>query len=174
MKLVVGLLCVLFVALYWLQTYIPRDFIVKVSNQIHAAEVQNDNNFGFPSRFEISSLSIAVPVFPSIVVSGKWQVTSKGVSVINSTDISHDATGLIIYGHNWPSILGKLHKIEIGETIELFFNTQKKKYTVISKKIVAANDIQSVLVETPGALVVYTCTGFLDRQRLVIVAQLEM
>ncbi len=123
-----------------------------------------------PVTLEIPSEAIRLPVFPAEIKNGRWPATPDGVSYLSSSaGVGQGNT--VIYGHNWPRLLGKLSKVQVGDTITLTSQSKLSlEYRIDEIKIVPPNDI-SVLESTLDAkLTLYTCTGFLDTKRLVIIA----
>lgn len=123
-----------------------------------------------PVTLELPSQNISLPVFPAEIKSGRWPATPEGVSHLSSSaGVGQGNT--VIYGHNWPRLLGKLAQVQVGDMVTLTTQSNLRlDYQIDEIKIVAPNDI-SVLESTLDAkLTLYTCTGFLDTKRLVIVA----
>lgn len=111
-----------------------------------------------------------LPVIPSPLAQGDWVVSTEGVSLLSTND---QELGYIFYGHNWNSLLGSLHKTQIGETIQLrYADGRVEAYQVTSSFRVAANRLDVLdLAKGDGSLLIYTCDGWLDSQRLIVLAQ---
>lgn len=127
-----------------------------------------------PNRIVINELNIDLPVVPSKITNGKWEVTDKGVSFLETSVIPGQVGNSVLYGHNWTNILGGLINIKTGETIELFFeNGTKKDFVVTLIQEVKPNDISILDNTTDTRITLYTCSGFLDSKRFVVVALLK-
>jgi len=139
----------------------------KTVDNLDAAETSSH----LPSKIVIPSHQIELPIVPSSLLNGDWQVTDKGVSLLNANPQTATDEGLIMYGHNWPSLLGRLQKAHIGEAIIIAYpNDRPTIYTIESIFKVAPDQLNVLDLAKPNTLLLYTCTGFLDNQRLVVLA----
>lgn len=125
-----------------------------------------------PTRIEISALSLSLPIYPSAIVDGKWQTTSQGVSYLSSSSLPGEVGNTIMYGHNWPNLLGGLGKVKPGDTIDIYLGDKQLTYRV--EYVATVSSADSVIKEdsTDARLTLYTCTGWLDSKRLVVSARL--
>lgn len=77
-----------------------------------------------------------------------------------------------MYGHNWTSILGNLPKVKTGDVITVTMHDGKKKDFRIEYTAVVTPDQDYIIDNTNDVrLTLYTCTGFLDSKRFVVVAK---
>jgi len=121
-----------------------------------------------PISISVPSLNLHLLVFPGEIKNNHWPVTSKGVIYLSSSPPSNT----IIYGHNWPNILGRLKNVRVGQEIKLTYaGNQTRKFIVLEVKVVGPNETEILKVSATDQLTVYTCTGFLDSKRLVVVAK---
>jgi|SRR3989344_4056805 len=126
-----------------------------------------------PTRITIPSLAIDLPIFPAENTSG-WQVHKNGVSYLSSSVVPGEKGNSILYGHNWPNLLGDLPKITPDSTIEITYSDGTKNVFVVSATQEVSPKDTSVLAKTDDQRVtLYTCTGFLDSKRFVAVAMLK-
>lgn len=127
-----------------------------------------------PNRIVINKLNVDLPVVTSKIKNGKWEVTDKGVSYLESSVIPGQLGNSIMYGHNWTNILGNLINIKTGETVEVYFeNGTKKEFIVSLIQEVKPNDISILNNSKDTRITLYTCSGFLDSKRFVVVALLK-
>lgn len=124
-----------------------------------------------PVRIIIPSLGIDSGIFPAQISNGNWEATTKGVSYLSSTPIPGGVGNSVLYGHNWPSLLGSLPKIKPGDEIVVILNSGQKKTFVVRYTSVVSPDQTDILKDTNDArITLYTCTGFLDSKRFVATA----
>lgn len=94
----------------------------------------------------------------------------KGINdqVLDANDIGLQIidSKIVLAGHSVENVFGKLHKIKINDTIELYLDKQKYTYKVTSIKVVDKTDISSLKYE----LNLVTCM-YNPNKRLVIGAQ---
>lgn len=155
---------------------IQRFLIVPSSYSLQAQAKSNDNRMTLPDnhvpvKIVIPSHQIELPIVPSSLLNGDWQVTDKGVSLLSNDPSKASQQGFIMYGHNWPALLGRLQKAQIGEAIILSYeNDAPETYKIESVFKVSPNQLDVLQLAKPNTLLLYTCTGFLDNQRLVVLA----
>lgn len=125
-----------------------------------------------PQRIIISDLKINLDVTESRIVSGVWEISNKGASHLNISDNPGENGNIIIYGHNKKVIFGSLPYIRNGSIIKIITEDGlEHDYKVMSKKTVSPNDLSLIMPTNDETLTLYTCTGFLDSKRFVIVAK---
>ena len=124
-----------------------------------------------PVQVSIPDHQINLPIVPSSLVNGEWQVTTQGVSLANSDKIS-DSSGYVMFGHDWPVLLGRMRQATIGQTITLTFrNGKTKTYKIVTAFNVNPNQVDVLDMAKAHTLLIYTCNGVLDSKRFVVVAQ---
>jgi LPXTG-site transpeptidase (sortase) family protein len=130
------------------------------------------NNNSTPSGIIISSINVWLPIYPSVIENGQWQTSRKGVSYLLNGVRPGEKGNAIFYGHNWPNLLGSLNRVKPGDSIQIVnLDGQTKTFTVSTVQEVTPNDTSVLSQTTDKRLTIYTCTGFLDSKRLVVVAQ---
>ncbi|MBI4067574.1 sortase [Candidatus Gottesmanbacteria bacterium] len=124
-----------------------------------------------PQVLIIESLGIRLPIIPAKISKSRWEATSEGVSFLSSSSIPGEIGNSILYGHNWPNILGKLTQAKPGQSIEVIFSDNTKKEFLIEFTSIVTPDEIHILDQTKDIrLTLYTCTGFLDSKRFVVTA----
>ena len=127
-----------------------------------------------PYRITIPSLNLDLGVFPAKIANKKWEATTKGISYLNESPIPGEKGNSILYGHNFPSILGNLTKAKKGEKIEIEFSDKSRKtFTIEYTSIIAPNQTYVLKQSKDRRITLYTCTGFLDSKRFVVTAILD-
>lgn len=125
-----------------------------------------------PSKISIPTLSLQLPVEPTLIKDSTWPTSQTGVSFLENSGKVGTVGNLIFYGHNWKNLLGSLHKVKVGESIVLHGqNGQDFHYSVAFIATVNANDVSILADSSDERITLYTCTGFLDQKRLVVVAK---
>lgn len=125
----------------------------------------------YPETLVIPEFALSLPIVPATVTSGKWETTAKGVSYLATSALPGEKGNSIMYGHNWPSILGDLQNIKKDYEIKVIY----KSGSVKSFKVAHINVVwpdQTYLLDQANdtRLTLYTCTGFLDTKRFVVTA----
>lgn len=125
-----------------------------------------------PTKISISSLSLTLPVEPTLIKNGVWPTSQIGVSFLANSGNLGNAGNLIFYGHNWKNLLGNLKKVKINDKLVLAgSNGQDYLYSIAYIAEVSSNDISILSNTTDERITLYTCSGFLDKKRLVVVAK---
>lgn len=125
---------------------------------------------GFPVFLSIPDLDIHQDVYPSRVEKNLWPTTSKGISYLLSSD-EPGMGNAVFYGHNWPRILGDLGRARIGQTIEVTIKSGKKlRFRITGIQVVSPKAVEILAPTDNPRITLYTCTGFFDSMRLVVVA----
>ena len=76
-----------------------------------------------------------------------------------------------IWRGRWPAILGNLGDTKTGDKLIIQYqNGKTKDFTVSEVKIVGPNATEILASSDTPKITLYTCTGFLDSQRLVVTA----
>ena len=127
-----------------------------------------------PVRITIKNVGIDLPVFPATMQSGKWDITNKGALYLASSPIPGEVGNSIIYAHDWVSLFGPLKNARQGDVVEVEYADKTKKTFVVKSTLIVPYSQPSVLSSTEDRrITLYTCTGFFDSQRFVVVALLK-
>lgn len=125
-----------------------------------------------PIRIKIDSLSISLPITEGYIENNRWDVSENGVSHLNISAYPQTPGNIILYGHNKTSILGKLVNIKQGATITLKTRDQKEySYKVEKTLVVSPSNVEILESHNKEIITLYTCTGFADLKRFVVVAK---
>lgn len=135
------------------------------------SEIVNEKQ---PTYIHIPSLNIDLNVTEGKIVDGVWEISNIGASHLNQSNNPGDGGNVVIYGHNKKSILGPILSIKKGSEIKLETREGTTyKYEVTNTVIVKPNEIEYVLPKNREVLTLYTCTGFADSRRFIVVANLN-
>lgn len=126
-----------------------------------------------PTGIKIESAQISLPVIKSEIRNNKWDATIEGVSYLKSSPLPGAQGNSILYGHNWASLLGNLKKVKPGDQIEISYSDQSSKKFLVEYLVEVKPDDTSILNNSSDSrITLYTCSGFLDSKRFVVVAKL--
>lgn len=131
-----------------------------------------------PTALSLSPDGESLSIVPTIVENNNWSVTAQGVSLLTTPQIRpspilEQGHGYILYGHNWPNLLGTLKNTRLGDTLTIEYSDHSRtSYTVESMFTVHPDRLDVLqLAQDPNSLLVYTCIGWMDRERLVVLAK---
>jgi len=107
---------------------------------------------------------------PQEILDGKWPLSdTSGIYLTNSSQLGIKAK--IIYAHNWPSLLVKLPQIQEEEQITLIFNNDKTNLYKVKTISRVKNWQKNLLFDAQeNQLIIYTCIGWLDQDRIIVIA----
>jgi LPXTG-site transpeptidase (sortase) family protein len=121
----------------------------------------------------IPSVAIDLPVTEAEIVNNVWQVSSTGISHLSLSVVPGMPGNSIFYGHNWARLLGNLIKIKLGDEV-IVSDKDNRSITFKVAKIVKVDPTDISILEggSEPTLTLYTCSGFMDSKRLVVMATL--
>ena len=77
-----------------------------------------------------------------------------------------------MYGHNWTSLLKNLPQVRTGERVYVIMEDGTKREFKIEYTATVNSDQTYIIDNTPDTrITIYTCVGFLDSKRFVVVAK---
>ncbi len=124
-----------------------------------------------PRHLSIQSAGIDVSIQPALIKDGIWQTSQNSATHLFTSARPTEAGNIIIYAHNKKELFGGLNKVKVGDTVAVTTETGSTfTYVVNDVKTVKPSDIKEVLPSPDEVLTLYTCTGLLDSQRLVVKA----
>ena len=125
-----------------------------------------------PHKLTIPGLDLELPVLVASISGVTWETSSRGVSYLDSSALPGEMGNTVIYGHNWPSILGKLEQITPGTVISLSMGDLVYNYQTTGSAEVDPSSTYITSSTVAKTLTLYTCSGFLDSKRFVVTARL--
>jgi len=179
MRVLAGFLTVFGIACLLLSVYLIYER-TNPNNLAFSDFVQEGNegqNFGKtqPLAITLPTLKKTLPIFPAIVSKDSWQTSPSGVSYLSSSPLPGEKGNSILYGHNWPNLLGSLAKMKPGDRIEIAFSDGSiREFVVAYTTTVNPGQVEILKDSEDSRLTLYTCTGFLDSKRFVVTAKLKI
>ncbi len=126
-----------------------------------------------PQTIKINSIALELPIIPSSVKNGEFETTKKGISYLKDSAVPGQKGNTILYGHNWPNLLGNLPKIVPGDVVEIELGDGTIARYSIEYTAKVTSDQVHILSQTDDArITLYTCSGFFDTKRFVAVGKL--
>ena len=149
-------------------------FFLKLSPAPPPEPLKEPPEASFPIQILIPKVKINLPVSPAKAEGENWEISQTGASYLLGSGIPGQKGNVVIFGHNKNSLLGPVRWLVPGDQIKLI--NQKNEefiYKVIEKKTVSSKQIDILTPSGDARLTLYTCSGFLDKERLVLVAKLQ-
>lgn len=140
----------------------------------YSTEASVNEKKDMPVRITIDALDIDAPIIPAQMQGKTWPVTDSGVSYLFNSPLPGSEGNSVMYTHNWKNLFGNLIQAKTGEeVIVAFANGSKKTFIITGTSIVTPNDSSILAPSKDTRITLYTCYGFLDKDRFVAVATLK-
>lgn len=125
-----------------------------------------------PKNIIIPDILINLGIEEGNADNNNWNVSEVGVNHLKTSSHPSENGNIVIYGHNWTGLLGKIRQLKTGNRI-LVTTADGKTYTyIVSETIIVKPTEVWILDKTDEEiLTIYTCTGFLDLERFVVRAK---
>ena len=124
-----------------------------------------------PVRIVIPSVNIDLPVKEAKVVKGYWEVFPDRAGFGMGSTYPGEIGNQVIFAHARTGLFLPLKKVNIKDKIFISTKTKLFTYQVTAIKEVNPNNTDIIGVTDEKTLTLYTCTGFSDSKRLIVVAK---
>lgn len=153
-----------------LHFYFQYQSLSLARSQVSLNAIQERSQVPYPVQITVpGKIASAIETMP--LVNNKWGVSPTKTAFLQQSARPGEPGNIILYGHNRPSILGNLHQVHINDVITVTTSDGSlHAYTVIKRAITSPSQVDLLQPTTREVLTVYTCTGFLDSQRLIVQA----
>ncbi|MFZ5437992.1 MAG: sortase [Patescibacteria group bacterium] len=158
---------VAWILILWGSFYFVRKFFWQSYTRVKV--LQNEDSF--VTEVSFPSLNINRDVVTTHVKNGEWLLVDAAANYVYESARPGDVGPVIIYGHNTPAVFGQLTQLVVGQDIIVKTASGQKFYYLVTAKKVVDPDEVGLLESNKETLIIYTCTGFLDSKRLVIIAK---
>lgn len=133
------------------------------NSPIKEIERQNYSTDSSPQELIIEELQIKLPIL--------GETTTEGISHLTTTPLPGEPGNSVLYGHNWPVLLSNLTKAKPGQKLQIKYSDNSEKiFMITTTQVVSPNQIGVIDQTTDTRITLYTCIGFLDRERFVVTA----
>lgn len=125
-----------------------------------------------PQTLYIPKLNRVLNVSDGQYSGSRWVISPTGVSFLTTSATPGQKGNSVIYGHNLDSILGYLPQVQNGDKIYVVLSDGNiAAYQVTQTSTVDPTHVEILDQTADSRLTIYTCTGFLDTARFVVVAK---
>lgn len=145
--------------------YTPR---VDASKSV---EKKIEKKYYIPTNIVIDKVGIALPVEQTVIADGAWEISENGVSHLISSAKPGEPKTIIMYGHNTNDRMGPIRWLSMGDEIQLQTSEKIHTYTITETHSLAPNELDVLTKDRGEALIIYTCDGFADKERFLIIAK---
>ena len=125
-----------------------------------------------PIKIYIPKIKRTLNISDGYISGDRWAISDTGVSFLTTSALPGKMGNSVIYGHNTQGILGGLWRVSTGDNIYIVLaNGEFVKYQVAETKEIKPSQVEILNNSEDSRLTLYTCSGFLDTARFVVVAQ---
>ena len=125
-----------------------------------------------PARIYIPKLEKTLEVSDGFIQNNRWTISVTGVSYLTTSGKIGEQGNVVLYGHNTQDVLGELWKVQTGDIVEVTDSGGNiHKFEIFERKEVKPNSVEILESTADSRLTIYTCSGFLDTARFVVVGK---
>lgn len=143
---------------------------IKIDPEFSYTQDQIKNNP--PEKIIIPSLNIDLPVTESEIVDGFWETSTDSASFGLGSAYPGEAGNSVIFAHAQVGLFANLGNIQKDSRIYVLSQDKWFSYKVVEIKTVLPTAIEVITPTQDETLTLYTCTGFRDAYRFVVVAKI--
>ena len=133
---------------------------------------QTDKEAPKPAKIFIPRLEKTLEVSDGFIKDNRWTISKTGVSYLTTSGKLGQSGNVVLYGHNTKDVLGSLWKVQTGDIVEVTDSGGNiHKFEIFERKEVKPNTVDILESTEDSRLTIYTCSGFLDTARFVVVAK---
>jgi len=142
----------------------------KVEQQLN--QEQTDKETPKPAKIYIPKLERTLDISDGFIKDNRWIVSQTGVSYLINSGRLGEPGNVVLYGHNTRDVLGRLWMVQVGDIVEVTDSEGNiYKFEIFERKEVKPNSVEILESTKDSRLTIYTCSGFLDTARFVVVAK---
>ena len=161
----IGLLFILIPTFFYVNEGIQLSYVTP-----HVVPVKN--SYAIPTRIIIPSVNINLPIAETTISHGVWQIADNAISHLTISARPGEQGAIILYGHNTNDRFGPIRWVPVGQKIIVSTADGKAySYTVVARKDVSPSDVSELVAPKTETLILYTCDGFADLQRFLLIAK---
>jgi len=125
-----------------------------------------------PAKIYIPKLKRTLEISDGFIKDNRWTISKTGVSYLTTSGKIGELGNVVLYGHNTQEVLGGLWKVQVGDIVELTDSDGNiHKFGIFDRKEVKPNTVEILESTKDPSLTIYTCSGFLDTARFVVVGK---
>jgi len=124
-----------------------------------------------PSRIIIPSLAIDLAVKSAKIVNGYWEVFPDSAAWGEGSGLPGQSGNQVIFAHAREGLFLPLRQVSLGMKVYVFTKGSWYQYEVKEIKEVTPSQIEVIAPTEDETLTLYTCTGFSDSKRLIVIAK---
>lgn len=146
-------------------------FVTRIEAPVNGYTAERQISNALPTRIIIPSVSIDTPIKKALIIRGYWQVFADSAAWGDQSGIPGQIGNQVIFAHKRSGLFLPLKDVKVKDKIYVLTDGKSYSYEVEEIKEVKPNQIEVIAPTTDETLTLYTCSGFGDIERLIIVAK---
>lgn len=123
-----------------------------------------------PVRIIIPSLDINIPVKEARVINGYWEVFPDSAGFGLGSSYPDEDGNQVIFAHARKGLFLSLKSAKVGQTVYILTKDKWYNYQISEIKEILPAQTEVISPTIQSRLTLYTCSGFSDEKRLIVVA----
>lgn len=124
-----------------------------------------------PLRIIIPALDIDLPIKTAKVVKGYWEVFPDSAGFGTGSSYPSEVGNQVIFAHAREGLFLPLKEAKAGQVVYILTNNMWFSYKIEKIKEVLPSQTEVIAPTKEEILTLYTCSGFSDSKRLIVVAK---
>ncbi len=124
-----------------------------------------------PDRIMIPSVKIDLPVQEAKIEKGYWQVFDDTAAYGQGSAALGEKGNMVIFAHAKEGLFYNLKNVKENDLIFVYSKNKKYAYKVKKIKTVYPYQTEVIAPTKKRTLTLYTCTGFYNEKRLIVVSE---
>jgi LPXTG-site transpeptidase (sortase) family protein len=128
-------------------------------------------NSSTPVEISIPAVNLKLNTKNTSIKNGVWEIAEKSASYLSTSAKPGQKSPIIIYAHNTEQLFGPILSLSPGATIILRTSDGKNHLYKINKTLEVYPSQMEVFDQKEEVLILYTCSGFADLKRFIVIAK---
>jgi LPXTG-site transpeptidase (sortase) family protein len=161
-----GIVFILIPSIFYLNQSIQLAFFTPKVTSVNVARTLPK-----PTRIVIPKVRINLPIGETTVSRNIWGVYKEGASYLTLSARPGEGGPIIFYAHNTQDRFGPIRWLKTDDDIVIQTDDGKSHTYIIVQTLEVKPSEMEIFNQTEETLILYTCTGFGDLQRFVVLAK---
>lgn len=144
---------------------------VRVDQALTKERSKKDKEKLPPIRIIIPELGIDLPVKSAQVVKGYWEVFSDAAGFGVGSAFPEEEGNQVIFAHARQGMFLPLRNAKLGQNVVVFTKDNYYSYTISDILEVLPTQLEVIASTDEAIVTLYTCSGFADSKRLIVIAK---
>lgn len=144
---------------------------VSVDQNLLKPQTEKSKNKKPPLRIIMPALGMDVSVREAKVVKGYWEVFGDAAGFGLGSSYPDEVGNQVIFAHAREGLFLPLRNAKLNQQVYVMTKDYWYSYTITNIKDVLPSQLEVIAPTSDSTLTLYTCTGFADSKRLIVIAK---